>query len=490
MKVMLCVPPGGYFAERWSQGSMMPSLGVLYLAAVLEQHGVDVEVVPSHVLRLSWKDIARKIETDKPDIIGISTTTENRFLSFRMAQVAKEAHPEAFVVLGGPHFTGTVYDTMSHILSVDGVMSGESEFTLLELVQALQAKDSLHKVDGLAFREDGMIIENRPRQRIPDLNILPMPARHLIPWEKYNFQLEIPGKGMQPAANLMTSRGCPFHCTFCATPHNWGRKVRGLSPENVLRELELLVDRYNAKAIWFYDDTFNYNPRRATKICDMIIERKLDIKWYCEVRVDLMSRELTAKMAEAGMFYAGFGVESGNHRIAQDIVKKVATLEQAHRFIGWAHEFGVTPNPFFMFSHPTETWNEALDTMKVIDEVKGHSDISVAISHIYPGTDLEKRAYKEGKLPKDFTWTKRRDKRVIVLPAAQGHAPLYVDKLSWWQISELMFGFAGAKKGFTLLRKIPTVLKNIYSLDDLKRYTILFFVFVKFRIKRRLKKNK
>jgi radical SAM superfamily enzyme YgiQ (UPF0313 family) len=317
-----------------------------------------------------------------------------------------------------------------------------------------------------------------------------MPARHLIPWEKYNFQLEIPGKGMQPAANLMTSRGCPFHCTFCATPHNWGRKVRGLSPENVLRELELLVDRYNAKAIWFYDDTFNYNPRRATKICDMIIERKLDIKWYCEVRVDLMSRELTAKMAEAGMFYAGFGVESGNHRIAQDIVKKVATLEQAHRFIGWAHEFGVTPNPFFMFSHPTETWNEALDTMKVIDEVKGHSDISVAISHIYPGTDLEKRAYKEGKLPKDFTWTKRRDKRVIVLPAAQGHAPLYVDKLSWWQISELMFGFAGAKKGFTLLRKIPTVLKNIYSLDDLKRYTILFFVFVKFRIKRRLKKNK
>jgi radical SAM superfamily enzyme YgiQ (UPF0313 family) len=485
---MLCVPPGGYFAERWSQGSMMPSLGVLYLAAVLEQNGIEVEVVPSHVLHLSWHDLARKIETDKPDVVGITTTTENRFLSFQLANVAKEAHPEAFVVLGGPHFTGTAYDTMNHIPSVDGVVSGEAELSLPELVRALEAKDSLRKVDGLAFRENGVVIENTPRQRIPDLNVLPMPARHLIPWGKYNFQLEIPGQGMQPAANLMTSRGCPFYCTFCATPSNWGRRVRGLPPENVIEEIEHVIEQYNAKVIWFYDDTFNYNPKRTAQICDMIIERKLDIQWYCEVRVDLMTRELTAKMAEAGMFYAGFGIESGNHRVAQDIVKKVATLDQAYRFIDWAHEFGVTPNPFFMFSHPTETWQEAQETMAVIDKVKDGCDISVAISHIYPGTELEARAYKEGKLPKDFTWTKKRNNRVIVLPAAQGHAPLYVDKLTWWQISELMFRFAGAKKNFSFLRKIPTALKNIYSFDDFKRYMILFAVFMKHKLKK-LRRN-
>jgi len=463
---------------------MMPSLGVLYLAAVLERNHIDVEVVPSHVLHLNWDDLARKFETEKPDIIGISTTTENRFLSFRLARVAKHAYPQAFVVLGGPHFTGTAYDALSHIPDVDGVVSGEAEFTFVELVRALEAGASLRNVDGLTFREDGIIIENRPRQRIPDLNVLPMPARHLIPWERYNFQLDVPGKGMQPAANIMTSRGCPFHCTFCATPSNWGRRVRGLHPENVLKEVEHVIERYNTKVIWFYDDTFNYNPKRTAQICDMIIERNLDIKWYCEVRVDLMSRELTRKMAEAGMFYAGFGIESGNHRVAQEIVKKVATLEHAYQFIDWALEFGVTPNPFFMFSHPTETWGEAQETMAIIEDVKNRCDVSVAISHIYPGTELETRARKEGKLPEDFTWTTERDPRVIVLPAAQGHAPLYVDKLNWWQISELMFRFAGAKKKFSLLRKIPTVLQNIHSFEDFTRYVIMFFVFARCKIKK------
>ncbi|MBD3309373.1 radical SAM protein, partial [candidate division KSB3 bacterium] len=227
---------------------------------------------------------------------------------------------------------------------------------------------------------------------------------------------------------------------------------------------------------------------RTAQICDLIIERQLDIHWYCEVRVDLMTRALTEKMAKAGMFYAGFGIESGNQRIAQDIVKKKATLDQAYQFIEWAHEFGVIPNPFFIFSHPTETWQEAQETMAVIEKVKDRCDISVALTHIYPGTELEKRAYKEGKLPPDFTWTNERDTRVVVLPAAQGHAPLYVDKLSWWQISDLMFRFAGAKKNFSLLRKVPTVLRNIYSVGDVKRYAILFLVFLKHKLKKMLKR--
>ena len=146
----------------------MPSLGVLYLAAVLEQHKIDVEVVPSHVSNLSWEELARKFEQEKPDVIGITTTTENRFQSFRLAKVAKQARPQAFVALGGPHFTGTAHDTLSHILDIDGVVSREGELTFLELVRALESGDSLRKVDGLAFREDGRIIENSPRQRIPD----------------------------------------------------------------------------------------------------------------------------------------------------------------------------------------------------------------------------------------------------------------------------------------------------------------------------------
>ena len=463
---------------------MMPALGLLYLAAVLEQHQIAVEVVPSDALNLSWADLAKKIEAERPDLVGITTTTENRFQSFQLAQTAKAAYPQTFVVMGGPHFRVTNVDALSHIPAIDAVVSGEAEMTLLELVQALAAKDSLHKVNGLTFRENGRIIENPSRPLIPDLNTLPMPARHLIPWEQYHFQLEIPGQGMQPAGNLMTSRGCPFGCTFCATPANWGRNVRGLTPANAVKEVELLVDRYHAKVLWFYDDTFNYQPQRTEQICDLLIERRLNVKWYCEVRVDLMTRALTEKMAKAGMFYAGFGIESGSARVARDIIKKKATLEQAYQFIDWALDCGVRPNPFFIFSHPTETWAEAQETLAVIDNVKDRCEISVAISHIYPGTELERRAYAEGKLPPDFSWTKKRDKRVILLPAAQGHVPLYLDKLSWPQLCELIFRFTGAKKKLSLARKIPAVLKNIYSWGDVGRYAILLLVFVKFELKK------
>ncbi len=490
MKVMLFVPPGGYFAERWSQGNIMPSLGILYLAAVLEENGSDVEVVPSHVLGMSWDDIYRKIEIERPDVVGATTTTENRFLSFKLAKIAKDAYPSVFTVLGGPHLNSTANDTLSKIPEIDGVISGEGEETIVELTQVLQENDDLQKVCGLSFRHNGDIIQNAPRMFIKDLNNLPFPSRHLVPWEKYNFKMEVPGKGMLPAANMMTSRGCPFTCTFCATTKNWGRNVRGLTPINVIKEIEHLIEHYNAKAIWFYDDTFNYNPGRLEEICNHIIERKLDINWYCEIRVDLVNKNLLAKMAEAGLFYVGFGIESGSKRICRDIITKKQTLEQSYEVIKWCREFGIIPNPFFIFSHPTETWKEAQETLRIIEDLKDKADVSAAILHVYPGTKLEQRARKEGIIPEDYSWAKERDNRVILLPAAQGHVPLYVDKLTWWQISELLIRFSFANNKISLKKKVIKVLRNIYTFADFKRYFILFLVYTKYKFKNFILRSK
>jgi len=478
-RVLLTVPPGGYMAERWSQGRMMPALGLAYLAAVLEQQGVEVQLLPCQVLGLTEEQIAARIAEFRPDLVGVTTTTENRFHSFRLAGLVKRAHPPALVVLGGPHLNATALDTLRHIESVDGVVVGEGEETVADLVAALRSGGSLEKIQGLAFRREGEIIENPRRPLIPDLDTLPLPARHLEPWDRYDCRMEVPGQGLLPAANMMTSRGCPFDCNFCATPINWGRKVRGLSPERVLAELEHLIERYRARVIWFYDDTFNYNPRRLRRICELIRQRSLDIRWYCEVRVDLLSKADLEVMVRSGCYYIGFGVETASQRISREIIGKKVDLPKALQVIEWCREFGITANPFFIFSHPTETWAEARETIEVIERIQDRCDISASILHIYPGTPLEDRARREGQLPQDFSWSRDDFRRVVVLPAAQGHVPLYVDKLSWAQICQLMFRFSLSTGRVSLRRKIPQVLRSIYSAADIWRYTVLLAVYLR-----------
>ena len=299
----------------------------------------------------------------------------------------------------------------------------------------------------------------------------------------YNFQVDVPGEGLLPAGNIMTSRGCPFDCNFCATPVNWGRKVRGLTPENTLAEIEHLVDRYGAKVIWFYDDTLNYNPQRLRRICDMIIERKLDIRWFCEIRVDAIDRPLFDRMVEAGMFHFGFGVESANERICRDIIHKKATLKQAMDVIGWANQADVIANPFFIFSHPTETWEEALETLNFAESLKGKAMRSMAILHVYPATGLWDRAMAEGKIPKDFSWTVEDDPRIVELPEAQGHVPLYMDKLTWFELSTIIFRFSQSAMQVSLWSKVKKAVGRINSFRKLWQYVVMGLALVNLKIR-------
>ncbi|MBU4255350.1 MAG: cobalamin-dependent protein, partial [Acidobacteria bacterium] len=155
MKVQLYVPPQGYVAQRWEEGGSMSPLGILYLAAVLEEAGIGVDVVPADVLRLNWKDVRKRIEDYGPDLVGGTTTSENRFDSFRLAQVAKSVNSEIVTVLGGPHISMAREDTLLHVPDVDIIVLGEGERTLPALVRTLERKGDLGKVPGLMFRRNG-----------------------------------------------------------------------------------------------------------------------------------------------------------------------------------------------------------------------------------------------------------------------------------------------------------------------------------------------
>ncbi|MCX6566431.1 MAG: radical SAM protein [Candidatus Aminicenantes bacterium] len=492
-KVQLYLPPGGYFAERWSKGSSIPPLGLLSIGAVLEREGIPVEIVPANILGMDWADIGRKIRTDKPDIVGVTITTENRFQSFRLVRLAKKAHPGALTVLGGPHASMAGEDCLEHIPELDLVVRGEGEETMLEVCRLWKADGDLRvfeSVRGVILRKDGKVIVHPPRPPIADLDSLPFPAFHLVPYEKYNFKLDVPGHGLLPAISVMTSRGCPFNCSFCATPINWGRHVRMRSPENVVREIELLKERYGIKAVFFYDDTFNASPKRADAICDLMIARNLDIHFMCDVRLDIMSRELIEKMKRAGLYYLSYGLEAGSDRVRKDIVGKQIDLADFHRLTGWCLELGIIANVFMIFSHPTETWEEAQATIQIIEQYRGRIETSIAILHVYPGTPLEKLARDTGVLPAGFTWTKRYRKGVVTLPLAQGDVPLFVDKLSWPQICELVLRWSFSSRKTSLLKKAPQALRHVRSWGDLKRLLVMGGKFVQLKYSRHQKKTK
>ncbi len=490
MKVQLFVPPGGYVAERWAKGSSMPPLGVLSIAAVLEKEGVGVEVIPADVLGLGWPEIEKEIGRGAPDIIGVTSSTENRFQSFELIRRAKRARPEALTVMGGPHASMAAEDTLSHLPELDAIVRGEGEMTVLELCRKLEkagpsGRDgALAGVKGLSFRRGGEVVSNPPREPIADLDTLPFPAVHLLPVEKYNFTVDVPGRGALPAVNVMTSRGCPFGCNFCATPVNWGRKVRMRSPRKVMDEVESLVRRYGSKVIFFYDDTFNVSAKRVEEMCDEIVRRKLDIVWRAEVRLDLMSKPLLERMKAAGLFHLSFGLEAGSERVRNEVIGKKIDLRDFHNLIAWCREVGVIPAAFFIFSHPTETWDEAQETIRLIEQYRTAIEGTVSILHVYPGTPLEATAKDLGVMPRDFSWTERDFSKIITLPQAQGDVPLFVDRLKWSQIAELVFRWSFTARKTSVLRKVPSTLKHIHSWGDLRRYIVMAWVFARLKIRK------
>jgi anaerobic magnesium-protoporphyrin IX monomethyl ester cyclase len=501
MRIQLFVPPGGYVAERWSKGSTMPPLGILSIAAVLEREGLELEVVPADVLGLDWAGVERRIRDYEPDLIGVTSATENRFRSFELIRRARRVRPQALTVMGGPHASMAAEDTLAHLSELDAVVRGEGEVTTLDLCRRLEAVAgkgkgapspslSLEGIPGLSWKRDGRVVTNPPRPPIEDLDSLPFPAFHRVPFEKYNFTVDVPGHGALPAVNVMTSRGCPFNCNFCATPVNWGRRVRMRSPKNVLDEIEGLIGRYGSRVIFFYDDTFNVSARRVEEMCDAIRARGLDFFWRAEVRLDLMTKPLLARMKEAGLFHLSFGLEAGSERVRNEVINKKIDLADFHNLIAWCQELDVIPAVFFIFSHPTESWAEARQTIDLIERYRNEIEGTVSILHVYPGTPLEETARKMGILPRDFSWTKRRFSKIITLPMAQGDVPLFVDRLTWSQISELVFRWSFSAGRTSILRKIPRALRHVHSPGDVRRYAVMAWVYARLKLRRLFRSRK
>lgn len=356
-----------------------------YLAPVLEEEGHEVKIVDSPTLGYGLSDVREVIKGFNPELVGITSTTPAIYDAYKVAKVAKELNPSCTTVIGGPHPTFTAKQTLKECPHLDIAVRGEGEETIGEVASS---KD-IESIEGITYRKNSKILENENRPPIMDLDSLPFPAYHLLPMDRYKV-------GGLRYATMVTSRGCPFNCIFCSSSRICGKVWRGKSPRRVLEQMELLLNEYGIREIEMIDDTFTLNKNRARKICDLVIEKGLDISWSCSSRVDTIDKSLAEKLKEAGCHTVYMGIESGTKKTL-DYLKKGISLGQIKKAVKMVKKAGLNPVGSFILGVPGETKKQMKGTVEFAKKL-GLTLAQFTLLTPYPGTEAYEMAEKNNLL--------------------------------------------------------------------------------------------
>jgi radical SAM superfamily enzyme YgiQ (UPF0313 family) len=340
-----------------------------------------VQVIDCQILKPTPRQLEKELSKSDSDIVGVTTSTLTYWPAVEVVKAAKKVLPHALTVVGGPHVTVLPEQTLTEAPEVDIVVRGEGERTLLEIAKLASKDDlkNLDKVDGITFRKNGKIHHTKDRAFIENLDELPHPAYKHFPLEKYSMG----GTNYLP---IITSRGCPFQCTFCLASKMCGTRFRTRSPTKVLDELEWLRDEHGADVFSFYDDTFTIDKQRANAICDEMKARKFDLPWDCRTRVDQVNKEILTKLKNANCKLIHFGVESGSQKML-DAVKKRTTVEQNAWAIQLAKQVGISVAISMVVGYPGETPELLNETFQFVRQTKPDF-VYVCQAIPYPGTEL------------------------------------------------------------------------------------------------------
>lgn len=375
----------------------LPSLGIGYIAAVLENNGYEVTIVDKTVSNSNdgIVKLADEILATRPDIVGFYCISETFKNILKILKIIKDRKPSVITMIGGPHVYGLPAQGMGYDW-IDYSFHGEAEEAVLKLLKTNFNRNEFINIPGLIYRE-GKEIKINPMALVHDLDSLPLPARHLYP----PLSLYMPSLASYkrlPATGIKTSHGCAHKCVFCHS----GRghfKLRFHSAEYVLNEIRYLKNNLGINEIIFLDDTFLINKDRVLSICEGIIKEKLDISWSCNARVNDVSREILKVLKRAGCWLIQFDVESGNQEILKTIKKNI-TLEQVENACKMACKEGLEVKTYFILGHPKETEETLNDTIRFMTKLPIHY-LALGFMTPFPGTEMWDIAQDFGHFDKE-----------------------------------------------------------------------------------------
>lgn len=454
----LLMTPFMSYKDRWGQyykgaGDTFPQ-GIGTIAGYLEKHNIPVDVIEPDIEGMDINGLKFFFSQRSYDVIGMSAFTTNIAFAYETAKIIKSVNHNTKVVIGGAHPTIFPKQTLLECKDIDYVIVKEGEKPVLHLFNALRNNSDVSQVPNLFYRQNGEIVQSNINCGWLDLDELP-----IYPYYKFDKNKYVPAPSLRkvlPTFNYMAQRGCPYDCTFCDT-RTHGKKVRYRSIGNVISDLKMLKRDYGIKGVIFEGSNFTINSRWIGKLCNSLINEKLDLTWYCMGRVDIETK-LLPLMKEAGLWCMSFGIESANSHTLKRMKKNIST-DRVRSTLEILKKLGVRSIGSLILGYPGESEQDVLNTIQYACDL----NLDVAVFFIpvpFPGTRLYNDALETGGLKEDIKWSD-------YIAWLDHSKPIYINPLIGEKHVKL-YNYA-FRKFYMRPDYILKQIRNIRGLDDVLR---------------------